>query len=243
MSSQTVNLITVLEREFMSTITSSARRAALAGALAGAAAAGVAVTGVAPAHADAFVRLPNGTQTGDAGLTLIRTGESARISPSLAANGLGRTAWVTGNVVVKAPNLTASAAGPNNGPAGETGIAGTNGTSNDGAAATISVGYIVGCQVQIGNLTAGISGSINQAGTPTGTGSISLPISPGQVLFAQLDYKNVKKKGTYYFGWKNTQLQIQNCAGYAQARSFVTVETSGEDHQKINLYGKPFSIG
>ena len=226
----------------MSTIKSSARRGALAGVLAGVAAAGIAVTGVAPAHADAFVRLPNGSQGGD-GLQLIRTGESARISPSLAANGLGRTAWVSGDVVLKAPNLKSTDTQPNNGPAGENAIPGTNGTSNDGSAATLSVGYIVGCQVQIGNLSAGVSGSINQAGTPTGSGSISLPISPGQVVFAQLDYKNIKKKGTYFFSWKNTQLQIQNCAGYAQARSFVTVETSGDNHQKVNLYGKPFSIG
>ncbi|MFW0791181.1 MspA family porin [Gordonia sp. CPCC 205333] len=226
----------------MSTNKSSVRRGAFAGVLAGAAAVGIAVTGVAPAHADAFVRLPSGSQAGD-GLQLIRNGESARISPSLSGNGLGRTAWVTGNVVLKAPNLKSTETQPNNGPLGESASPGTNGTFNDGSAATLSVGYIVGCQVQIGNLSAGISGSINQTGTPSGTGSISLPISPGQVVFAQLDYKNIKKKGTYYFSWKNTQLQIQNCAGYAQARSFVTVETSGENHQKVNLYGKPFSIG
>ncbi|GAB20420.1 hypothetical protein GOEFS_115_00600 [Gordonia effusa NBRC 100432] len=227
----------------MSTIKSPVRRGAFAGVLAGVAAAGIAVTGVAPAHADAFVRLPSGSQSGD-GLQLIRNGESARISPSLAANGMGRTAWVTGNVVLKAPNLKSSDPGPSGGSAGEAGIPGTNGTSNDGAAATLSVGYIVGCQVQIGNLSAGISGSINPtSGTPSASGTISLPIQPGQVVFAQLDSKDIKKKGTYYFSWKNTQLQIQNCAGYAQARSFVTVETSGENHQKVNLYGKPFSIG
>ncbi|NMO03964.1 hypothetical protein HH308_22370 [Gordonia sp. TBRC 11910] len=227
----------------MSTIKSSARRGAFAGVLAGAAAVGIAVTGVAPAHADAFVRLPNGSQGGD-GISISRTGESATISPSLAANGLGRTAWVSGNVTVKAPNLKPSKAGPNNGPVGEAGLPGTNGTSNDGAAATISVGYIVGCQVQIGTLSAGFTGSLNAiSGAPTGTATLSIPIQPGQVVFAQLDYKDVEKKGTYYFNWRNTQLQIQNCAGYAQARSFVTVETSGEDHQKINLYGQPFSIG
>lgn len=226
----------------MSTITSSAQRGALAGVLAGAAAVGIAVTGVAPAHADTFVPLPNGSQAGD-GLQLIRTGESARISPSLAANGLGRTAWVTGNVVLKAPNLKSSDPGPNNGPAGESSLPGTNGTSNDGAAATLSVGYIIGCQVSVGSLSIGGSGSFDSIKGLSGSGSLSIPIQPGQVAFAQIDYKDIKKKGTYYFNWRNTQLQIQNCGGYAQARSFVTVETSGDDHQKVNLYGKPFSIG
>lgn len=230
-----------VREEFMSTITSLARRSGIAAALVAGAAA-IAMTAVAPAHADAFVRLPNGSQAGD-GLQLTRTGESARISPSLAANGLGRTAWVSGNVTLKAPNLRSAEPGPNNGPAGESAIPGTNGTSNDGAAATLSVGYIVGCQVSVGNLSIGGSGALDSVKGFTGSGSLSIPLQPGQVVFAQIDYKDIKKKGTYYFNWRNTQLQIQNCAGYAQARSFVTVETSGDNHQKVNLYGKPFSIG
>lgn len=218
------------------------RRGAFAGVVAGAAAVAIAVTGVAPANADTFVRLPNGSQAGD-GLKLIRTGETARVSPSLSGNGLGRTAWVSGNVALKAPNLKPSDPGPNNGPAGESALPGTNGTSNDGAAATLSVGYIIGCQVSIGNLSIGGSGSFDTVKGLSGSGTLAIPITPGQVVFAQIDYKDIKKKGNYFFNWSNTQLQVQNCGGYAQARSFVTVETSGDNHQKVNLYGRPFSIG
>ncbi|RPA65315.1 hypothetical protein EF294_05685 [Gordonia oryzae] len=227
----------------MSTSTSRLRPIAARAAVAGAAALGVALALAAPAHADAFVRLPNGTAAGD-GLTLTRTHETAQISPSLADNGLGRTAWVSANIVLKADGLKPSAAGPNNGPAGESAMPGSNGTATDGAAATLSVGYIVGCQVNISNATLGLSGSLDVVkNTLGGTGTASIPVSPGQVVFYQLDYKDIEKSGTYYFDYDRAQLQVQNCGGYAQARSFVTVETTGNNHRKINLYGAPFSIG
>lgn len=233
----------------MSTTTSRLRSPAAWGplaaraAIAGAAAISVGLAVAAPAHADAFVRLPGGVAHGD-GLTLTRTSETAQISPSLAANGLGRTAWVSANVTLKAPGLKPSKAGPNNGPNGESGsFLGTNGTSTDGAAATLSVGYIVGCQVNIGSASVGLSGSVTSAGVPSASGTLSIPLSPGQVVFAQLDYKDIEKPGTYYFNYSRVGLSVQNCGGYAQARSFVTIETTGSDHQKVNLYGKPFSIG
>lgn len=226
----------------MTTNESRMRRGAVGALAIGAVATAVGLA-AAPAHGEAFVRLPGGTATGD-GLTLTRSNEHAQISPSLAANGLGRTAWVSGNITLKAPNLKPSPAGPNNGPQGESASPGTGGVSTDGAAATLSVGYIVGCQVNIGSMTVGVTGSLNAiSGAPTGTGSISLPISPGQVAFAQIDYKDVEKPGTQYFNYDRVQLNINGCAGYAQARSYAVVETTGSDHQKVNLYGKPFSIG
>ncbi|MGW5523557.1 MspA family porin [Gordonia sp. NPDC003950] len=227
----------------MSTNKSRRNRVAVRAAAAGVAALGVGLATAAPAHADAFVRLPGGSTHAD-GLDLSRTSESAQISPSLAGNGLGRTAWVSAHIVLKAPGLKESAAGPNNGPAGESASPGSNGTSTDGAAATLSVGYIVGCQVNVGSASVGFTGSLNAiTSAPTGTGTLSVPITPGQVVFAQIDYKDIEKSGTYYFDYDRVQLQVQNCAGYAQARSFVTVETTGSNHRKINLYGKPFSIG
>ena len=229
----------------MTTNESRMRRGAVGALAIGAVATAVGLA-AAPAHGDAFVRLPGGTATGD-GLTLTRTTESAQISPSLAANGLGRTAWVSGSVVLKAPGLKDAKAGPNNGVGsnGEATYPGTGGVSTDGAAATLSVGYIVGCQVNVGSMTVGATGTLNllSAGAVSGSGSLSIPLTPGQVVFAQLDYKDIEKKGTYYFNWDRTQLNINNCAGYAQARSYAVVETTGSDHQKVNLYGKPFSIG
>ncbi|WP_280512212.1 MspA family porin, partial [Nocardia farcinica] len=48
------------------------------------------------ANADTFVPLPDGQKVGP-GVTITRTGEHAVISPSMAANGAGRVAWVSGN--------------------------------------------------------------------------------------------------------------------------------------------------
>ncbi|OZC29424.1 MspA family porin [Gordonia polyisoprenivorans] len=228
----------------MSTIESPvrARRGALTAIAAGAIAAGITAAAAAPAHADTFVPLPNGSVSGH-DLTLTRTNESAQVSPSLAANGAGRNVWVSANITLKAPKLQPTGSFPANGPAGEATMPGTNGTSNDGSAATLSAGYIIGCQVNVGSLTAGITGSITSAGVPGASGSLSVPLTPGQVTFVQIDMYDIAKAGTYYFNYQRFAMQIQNCAGYAQARSFVTVETGGNNHNKINLYGKPFSIG
>jgi hypothetical protein len=49
------------------------------------------------ASADSFIPLPNGHINGP-GVRIVSTGESAKVSLSLAANGAGRTAWVSGNV-------------------------------------------------------------------------------------------------------------------------------------------------
>ncbi|GED97111.1 MspA family porin [Gordonia crocea] len=212
---------------------------------AGLAAAAALVTAV-PAHADSFSRLPSGRAHGEDGLTIIRNKESVRVGPSLAANGAGRSAWVSGNVRVLAPNIDESDAGPNNGPLGEDDMPGSNGTSTTGAGATTTVVYVVGCQVNIGGLDLGGGGALGNLGPLAAlglNGSLSLGLAPGQVKYALVDRKQMTKPGTYYFNWRNSQMDIQGCGGYAQARSLAVVETTGNNHQKILLWGKPFSIG
>lgn len=204
------------------------------------AAAAAAVAGVGSAGADAFVRLPGGTVHGE-GITLSRSGESAQVSASMAGNPASRTAWVSGNVTLKAPKLKPAKAGPSAGPAGESELPGSNGTMTNGAAATLSTGYIVGCQVDIKGLSGDLSTTLSAA--PSATASLSVPLAAGQVVFVQLSRKDIEKPGTYNIGYDRAQLAIQNCGGYAQARAFSTVETTGKLHQKVNLYGKPFSIG
>lgn len=55
--------------------------------------------------------------------------------------------------------------------------------------------------------------------------------------------KHLEEPGTYFLNWRNVQMEIQGCGGYAQARSYAVIEVTGEDHQKIQLWGKPFPIG
>lgn len=230
----------------MSKNSTALRRAGTLGTMAVIGATAVGLVSQGAANADTFVKLPNGAARGD-GLVITRSNEFAQISPSLAANGAGRNAWVSADITLYAPNLKTSKAGPNRGPAGETVLPGTNGVETNGAAATLSAGYIVGCQVSVGSLTLGGGASLNNLGAALPTlslsGSFALPLTPGQVTFNVLNYKNIEKAGTYYLSYDRAQLSVQGCGGYAQARSYAVVETTGDDHQKVTLYGKPFSIG
>ncbi len=160
----------------------------------------------------------------------------------MAANGVSRTTWVSGQITLYAPNLKPAKAGPSVGAAGETTLPGSNGTATNGAAATLSTGYIIGCQVNIKGLQGGLSGSLTPT-APSLSGTLTVPLAAGDVTFVVLNTKNIEKAGTYHLGYDDAQIDVQNCGGYAQARAFTTIETTGEVHQKVNLYGKPFSIG
>ena len=64
---------------------------------------------------------------------------------------------------------------------------------------------------------------------------------PGQVR--KVAGKDIKKNGKYSVEYQDTQLEIQNCGGYAQARAYTVVEIVGDNYAKTTLYGQPFSIG
>ncbi|PXX71730.1 MspA protein [Nocardia tenerifensis] len=200
-------------------------------------AAGLASTGAA--QADTFVPLPGGERLGP-GVKLARTQESALVSPSLAANGAGRSAWVTGAVTADVTATPDGKPGPNNGAKN---APGTNNSSTHGAS-RISTGYIVGCQVSIGEnaISAGFSGGVTLNGGNVG-GSVGLKLGPGDVTFVSIDGKDILKPGVYSIEYRDVEMQIQGCAGYAQARSYTVVEIIGDNYSKTSLYGQPFSIG
>ncbi|WP_459548044.1 MspA family porin [Nocardia sp. X0981] len=191
------------------------------------------------ANADTFVPLPDGQKAGP-GVTITRTGEHAVISPSLAANGAGRVVWVSGNAIADVAVTPEGEPGPNNGP---TGADGTNNSSTHGAS-QINTGYIVGCQVSIGENAFGLGGSLGlEVGGGNVGGSIGVELGPGEVEFVQIDYKNILKPGRYSVEYQDAEIEIQGCAGYAQARSYTVVEIIGDHYSKTTLYGQPFSIG
>ncbi|MGV9835385.1 MspA family porin [Nocardia niigatensis] len=216
----------------------TAARVAGVGAVA-AVAMGLFSTGAA--NADTFVPLPDGQKVNPAGtVTITRTGEHAIVSPSLAANGAGRVVWVSGAASAVITDTPEGTVGPNNGP---TNNPGSNNSSTHGTS-QISTGYIVGCQVSIGEdaVSAGISGTLSLTNGSIG-GSIGLNLGPGQVVFVQIDFKDVPKAGTYSVEYRDAEMQIQGCAGYAQARAYTVVEIIGDNYSKTTLYGQPFSIG
>ena len=219
--------------------TGGVRRAARVAGVGAAAAVAVGLLSVGAANADTFVPLPDGQKAGP-GVNITRTGEHATVSPSMAANGAGRVAWVSGNAAADVSVTPEGEAGPHNGPSGADG---TNNSSTHGAS-QLNTGYIVGCQVSIGEeaISLGASGGITLDGGNLG-GSVGLELGPGDVKFVQIDYKDIEEPGQYSVEYQDVEMQIQGCAGYAQARAYTVVEIIGDHYSKTTLYGQPFSIG
>ncbi|WP_301546880.1 MspA family porin [Gordonia sp. X0973] len=124
----------------------------------------------------------------------------------------------------------------------------------------VQVGYLVGCQVNVGGLDVGISGGLYAPLTsptsilPTVGGTLSLPVAPGQIQAVYVLDKNFYKK-VVSIQLSGVELSVQGCAGYAQARSFVKVLAADQYNAangtiggsggaiQTTLYGKPFSLG
>ncbi|MHA4848381.1 MspA family porin [Rhodococcus sp. MSC1_016] len=173
------------------------------------------------ANADTFVPLPGGEKVVNAGgvsAKIARNAESALVSPSLAANGAGRTAWVSGDVFAEL--------------GGE--------IPEEGA--TLTTGYIVGCQVDITGLKGTLSADLGFDALGMG-GSLSVPIKSGEVKFAKIKTKEDLKPGVSAIQYRDQQIEVQGCGGYAQARAYTVVEVPGNHYVKATLYGQPFSIG
>ncbi|MBY8857891.1 MspA family porin [Nocardia sp. CA2R105] len=220
--------------------TSGARRGARFAGIGAAAAVAIGLLSTGAANADTFVPLPDGQKAGPDGVLITRTHEHANISTSMAANGAGRTVWVSGIASADVPNAPAATVGPNN---GQLNSPGSNNSSTHGAS-QLNSGYIVGCQVDIGTdaISAGVSGSVSLTDASVG-GSIGLNLGPGQVKFVQIDSIDITHPGHFSVEYQDAEMQIQGCAGYAQARAYTVVEVVGNHYSKTTLYGQPFSIG
>ncbi|MGQ4596379.1 MspA family porin [Nocardia sp. R6R-6] len=200
----------------------------------------VATTSTGTAAADVFVPLPDGEKSAPS-VTLSRVGEYAVISPSLAANGAGRVAWVSGQIRAEVTDTPEGTVGPWNGP---TNGPGTNNSSTHGAS-QVNTGYIIGCQVAIASdaVGAGAGFSLGTDGSFGGSGSLAVNLGPGQVTFVRVEKKDITTAGTYSIEYRDVQIDVQGCAGYAQARAYSVVEIIGEHYSKTTLYGQPFSLG
>ncbi|MEV6767541.1 MspA family porin [Nocardia sp. NPDC051030] len=220
--------------------TSGLRRAARIASAGAAVSVAFGLMSTGAANADTFVPLPDGSKSSPAGVTITRNGEHATISASMSANGAGRTAWVSGRVFADVANTPEGTAGPWNGAANGPG---TNNSSTHGTS-RLTTGYIVGCQVSLADnsISAGVSGGVSLSGGSLG-GSIGLNLGPGDVKFVAINGKDILKAGNYSVEYQDTPIEIQGCAGYAQARAFTVVEIIGDNYSKTTLYGQPFSLG
>ncbi|AOW91826.1 mspA family protein [Rhodococcus sp. WMMA185] len=197
------------------------RSAARIAGLGAAAAVALGLMSTGAANADTFVPLPGGEKVVDAGgvnVKIARNAESALLSPSLAANGASRVAWLNGDVFVDLGGDV-----PDEG-------------------ATLTTGYIVGCQIDITGLSGGIAGGISLTGPNLET-VMSLPVAPGEVKFVKLGSKSDLKPGVSAVQYRDQQLEVEGCGGHAQARAYSVVEVPGNHYVKSTLYGQPFSLG
>jgi MspA len=198
------------------------------------------------ANADTFVPLPDGQiiRTLDDGtvVTVSRSAESALISPSMGATPLHRNVWTSGLASVH--------------------------VSTD-AGGSIEPGYIVACQLTFGGEGGGgadLTGEGAVDGTGAATGGVSttpgvsggITIGPGQAvkfpildLEAEDDFGSEDHSADNSFegtdgtvNWSDASFGVSGCAGYAQARSYITVKVSTDNvSSKVTLWGQPFSIG
>ncbi|MEU4599589.1 MULTISPECIES: MspA family porin [Nocardia] len=191
------------------------------------------------ANADTFVPLPGGhiTKTLSDGtvVDISLVGESALISPSMGSTPVHRNAWVSGSAQV---------------------------TVSTGGAGKIYPGYTVGCQVNIAGGGVSGEGNVESDWEGNGAGGIGtggeLSLGPGQAKsFYVLDIekaddygneshsKNNKfKNGSGSVTWSDTTIGLSGCAGYAQARAFVSVEVETDNVISwVTLWGQPFSLG
>ncbi|WP_168704294.1 MspA family porin [Gordonia paraffinivorans] len=203
------------------------RRAAGAVAIASAAVMGVAGMGAGDAAAG---KLANGYKkvTGVDGETIQtwRTGEFALPAPSVANNGAGRSAVVSGTYQVKA---------------------------SSGVSGNLAVKLLVGCQVDITGLEGGLDAGISTSAL-SAAGSISIPLSPGQVAWVDVTNKDLSDSGQAAIQLSQFEVSVQNCGGFASARTVAKVigaKGYNTDDGTVNgegtliqstLYGQPFSL-
>ncbi|MFT4128195.1 MAG: MspA family porin [Gordonia sp. (in: high G+C Gram-positive bacteria)] len=206
------------------------RRAAGACAIAAVAAIGLASTGAGEAAA---LALPSGSKvtTGANGAyaKIARTGEHAWPQGSLAANGAGRAAEVSGIWATK----------------------------TSGLGGKFYLGYLIGCQVDISGLTLDLGAGLDfAAASGSLSAGLSIPLTPGSVASVIVTYKSLNDAGNAAIQLSRYQIDVQGCGGYAQARSVALVRaaagyTVDEDNDTLtgtgsliqsSLYGKPFSL-
>ncbi|QRY63328.1 MspA family porin [Gordonia sp. PDNC005] len=194
-------------------------------------AAAMAFTGVAAGHADAG-KLPGSFKhknLGDGnGVTIRLYDESVRVARAVTNIPTSREAWVTGKIAVS--------------------------TTGDIKGATLTAGYLVGCQLNFGASAGAGTGDIAEA-TPSGDPSVdgSFTLGPGEAGFfpiikASVDDEDVNsisfENGRGGLAYSQERFGVDGCAGHASARALVKVQVSTDTFKgNITAYGKPFSLG
>ncbi|GEE04212.1 hypothetical protein nbrc107696_46580 [Gordonia spumicola] len=205
----------------------NSRILAVAG-LAGAAA--MALSGLSAGHADAG-KLPGSFKHKDLGdgnsVTIRLYDESATISRAVTNIPTSREALVSGKIAVT--------------------------TSGDIKGATLTAGYLVGCQLNFGASAGAETSDLLASGDVSVTPSGGFTLGPGEagfypVIRASVDGDEVNSisfaDGRGGLAYSQERFSVDGCAGHASARALVKVQVSTDTFKgNITTYGKPFSLG
>ena len=132
-------------------------------------------------------------------------------------------------------------------------------TKGDIKGATLTAGYIVGCQLNFGakadggaGVTMDTEGAVapDDKGTQVGSG---FTLSPGEAGFKPIinvagddsDINSVSfSNGRGGLAYSQERFYVDGCAGHASARALVKVQVKTDTFKgNVTLYGKPFSLG
>ena len=69
------------------------------------------------------------------------------------------------------------------------------------------------------------------------SGSLTVPIAAGEVKFVGVAGRTSRRTACTRVQYQDTEIEVQKCGGYAQARSYTVVEIVGNDYSKTTLYG------
>ncbi|WP_072806950.1 MspA family porin [Rhodococcoides yunnanense] len=216
---------------------SALRRFGRIAALGAVASVAVGLMSTGAANAEAFVPLANGEKIAGP-YKIAHFDESAKVAPQIAFNGLNRNAWATGTALAEVP---------------------------EGATGTLKTGYLVGCQLDMDDLSLGVNfdagieggninlielfpdlfqiGAIGDTTNSIGGGlEFNIPLQDREVAQVEIEDKDVVGPLTA-IQYQDVGISVSNCGGYAQARSYTTLELTGNYRFKGTLYGQPFSLG
>lgn len=189
------------------------------------------------ANAETFVPLANGEKVAGP-YKIAHFDESAKVAPQIAFNGLNRSAWATGTALAEVP---------------------------EGSIGTLKTGYLVGCQLDMTDLEFGLNAGAGIEGGNVnivtlfpipfliggvgetenkihGGAEFNIPLQDREVAAVEIASKDVTGPTTA-LQYQDVGIAVQNCGGYAQARSYTTLELTGNYRYKGTLYGQPFSLG
>jgi hypothetical protein len=235
-----------------------------AAAVVGAATTALGFLSAGAANADVFAALADGTVVQElldgSTVTVTQTGNSALINPSIGGTPLHRNVWASGNIDVTidgpakggtittgyivACQLTFS---------GEAGDVINNSLNVDIVKKTVTETHDGGLLINNDGISEQgphedeevvegieVEAKLQVPGPKNETEILIGPGEANSVEINSFDFKGQSGGATY----SDETFAIKGCAGYAQARSYVTVDVSTDTVDgTVTLWGQPFSLG